>query len=414
MRVTIVNQFFPPDLAPTAHLAASLARHRAELGDEVTVVTSRGDYVAAADAPSGAVDLPTGRGPGRVRVVRLRIPGGGKSSVLTRLEGYAGFTLGAWIRLATLPPQDVVVSLTTPPYIVLAAMAHRALRRRGAKVVLWSMDVYPDTAERFGQIEAGGNLSRVLRFVNRRLYPRLDHLVVLDRAMRELLHHEYGGSAPPPTTIIPNWERSDLPQRIEAAPRWQGFERLGLSDRFVVAYLGNTGTGHRFDAVVEAAGRLDEGGTTFLFVGGGVRWNELETAAAALGSVHHRPIVLHGYVDKDETPMVLAGADAALITLDDRSRGLMSPSKLHSCLAAGLPILYVGPEGTNVDDAIAAHGCGVSLRNGDADGLVDAVERLRTDVAHRQAMGAAARRAFVEAYSDAVTLPRFDAVIDGL
>src|SRR5690606_32450997 len=99
MRVTIVNQFFPPDLAPTAHLAASLARHRAAQGDEVTVVTSRGDYVTTAGGPSGAVELPTGRGPGRVRVVRLRIPGGGKSSVLTRLEGYAGFTVGAWIRL---------------------------------------------------------------------------------------------------------------------------------------------------------------------------------------------------------------------------------------------------------------------------------------------------------------------------
>ena len=30
----------------------------------------------------------------------------------------------------------------------------------------------------------------------------------------------------------------------------------------------------------------------------------------------------------------------------------MSPSKLHANLAAGLPVLYVGPEGSNVDEAI--------------------------------------------------------------
>ena len=415
MRLTIVNQFFPPDLAPTAHLAASLARHRAELGDEVTVVTSRGDYVSATSAasdPDGLDELPVGEGPGRVRIVRLRIPGGGKSSILTRLEGYAGFTAGAWLRMATLPAQDVVVSLTTPPYIALAAMAHKLVRRRTTRVVLWSMDVYPDAAERFGQIDPTGRPSRLLRAANRALYPRLDHLVVLDEAMRDLLWSQYCGPTPPATTLIPNWEPADLPDRIDAATPWDGFDRPELEDRFVVAYLGNTGTGHRFDAVVEAAGRLDEGRTAFLFVGGGVRWGELETAAAALGSAHHNPLVLHGYVDRSATPAILAGADAALITLDDRSKGVMSPSKLHSSLAAGLPIVYVGPEGTNVDDAIARHGCGASLRNGDVDGLVAAVEQLRGDPAHRARLAAASRAAFASDYSDAVALPRFDAVID--
>jgi hypothetical protein len=45
MRITIINQFYPPDLSPTAHLAASLAEHRAALGDEVTVITGRAGYV---------------------------------------------------------------------------------------------------------------------------------------------------------------------------------------------------------------------------------------------------------------------------------------------------------------------------------------------------------------------------------
>jgi colanic acid biosynthesis glycosyl transferase WcaI len=414
VRIAIVNQFFPPDLAPTAHLAASLARHRAAQGDEVTVVTSRGDYVAAKGepAPRSDVDLPLGEGPGRIRVVRLHIPGGGKSSILTRLEGYAGFTAGAWARLATMRSQDVVVSLTTPPYIALSAMAHRAIRRH-TRVVLWSMDVYPDAAERFGQIDPDGRAARVLRRINRSLYPRLDHLVVLDDAMRDLLADRYCGAEPPPTSLIPNWESVDLPDQIAAARRWEGFEEPALAGRFVVAYLGNTGTGHRFDAVVEAAGRLDDGRTAFLFVGGGVRWPELETAAAALGPAHRNPLVLHGYVDKQDTPGILTGADAALITLDDRAKGVMSPSKLHSCLAAGLPILYVGPEGTNVDDAIRRFGCGVSLRNGDVEGIVAAVSRWRDDPEHRASLEAAARHAFDSAYNDAVTLPQFDTVIDG-
>src|SRR3546814_9432105 len=87
----------------------------------------------------------------------------------------------------------------------------------------------------------------------------------------------------------------------------------------------------------------------------------------------------HGYVPKEETPAVMAGADLALITLDERSLGVMSPSKLHANLAAGLPVLYVGPPGSNVDEAIERHDCGASVREGDVSAVVDAVRRLRAD-----------------------------------
>jgi hypothetical protein len=171
-----------------------------------------------------------------------------------------------------------------------------------------------------------------------------------------------------------------------------------------VLYLGNTGVGHRFDTVLDAAGRLaDE--ALFLFIGGGARWDELATAVHDRGLTN---VVLRGYVPKDETPAVMAGADGALITLDERSLGVMSPSKLHANLAAGLPILYVGPEGSNVDEAIRATACGHSLREGDVDGLVGAVRGLRDD----PKAAARSRQAFEDRYCDEATLPRWDAILD--
>jgi glycosyltransferase involved in cell wall biosynthesis len=125
-------------------------------------------------------------------------------------------------------------------------------------------------------------------------------------------------------------------------------------------------------------------------------------------------MALLGYVPKEDTPRVLAGAGAALIVLDDDALGVMSPSKLHAALARGVPVVYVGPEGSNVDEAIRAHGCGVSLRHGDVDGLVAALDRLATDPAWRAERSAAARRAFDEDFADTRALPRWDAVIDGV
>jgi hypothetical protein len=173
----------------------------------------------------------------------------------------------------------------------------------------------------------------------------------------------------------------------------------------VILYLGNTGVGHRFDTVLAAAERLGDE-VIFLFVGGGERWAELETEVAARGLVN---VVFRAYVPKADTPAVMAGADLALITLHERSLGVMSPSKLHANLAAGLPVIYVGPAGSNVDEAIVRFDAGRSLREGDVDGVVQAVRDLRAD---RDA-AARARAAFESAYCDDATLPLFDDLLDG-
>jgi colanic acid biosynthesis glycosyl transferase WcaI len=399
VRLTLVNQFYAPDISPTAQLAASLAEHRAELGDQVTIVTGRAGYLEGL-APAGVVRT----GPG-LRIRRVWTPDLGKSSRARRLLGYATFSLGAAWQLVRMPRQDVIVAMTTPPYAVVAALLHQLLHR-GTRVVLWSMDCYPDAAERFDELRPDGAISRALRAVNRWAFRRVEVVVGLDHAMTDLLASQYAdGPGRPRFEVIPNWERLDLfPAGAEIAP-WPGYDELDVGDRTVVLYLGNTGVGHAFETVLDAAERTADD-ALFLFVGGGERWAAL-TAEARARRLHN--VVFRPYVPKDDTPAVMAGAHLALITLHEHSLGVMSPSKLHANLAAGLPILYIGPAGSNVDEAITRFGAGRSLRAGDVDGVVAAIGALRSDAGAR----AAARHAFEAAYCDAATLPQLDRLLDG-
>ena len=440
-RVTLVNQFFPPDLAPTAHLTAALAGHLADRGWEVTVITAGDGYVDRSTDGDGSATDGT-RVHADVRVLRPWIPALGKASIVKRLTDYVTFLAGSWWRLLRLPRQDVVISLTTPPFVVVGAVAHKLLRRR-TRVVLWSMDCYPDVIERLGSrtggdgavpattggrrtvpsirsavrplvsLRRGGPMSRVLRSINRWVFRHLDHVVALDEAMRDLLLDGYGtADGGPPTTVIPNWESlADFPPTdASTISPWPTYERDDLAGRFVVLYLGNLGYGHRIETVVDAAASLDpDEDVAWLFVGGGARWDELGRLADE--AVSSPAIVRHPYVAKELTPAVMAGAGCALIVLADEALGVMSPSKLHANLAAGLPILYVGPAGSNVDEAIERFDCGVSIRSGDAGGLVAALRRLQADPDWRDELAANARRAFEEAYSDRVTLARWDTVL---
>ena len=205
--------------------------------------------------------------------------------------------------------------------------------------------------------------------------------------------------------VIPNWERLDQFPDVPVEP-WEGYESLPVDGRTVVLYLGNTGVGHGFGTVLDAAAQLaDE--ALFLFVGGGARWADLEREVAASGLTN---VVLRGYVPKDDTPAVMAGADLALITLDDRSLGVMSPSKLHANLAAGLPVVYVGPEGSNVDEAIRRHDVGRSLRHGDVKGLVAGRSASSPPTtAPARAPGGPSRSTTATRRRS----PRFDRVLDG-
>ncbi len=449
-RVTLVNQFYPPDLSPTAHLTASLAAHLAAAGDHVTVITGGEGYVDAPESRSA-----DDGGSTAVDVVHLWTPALGKGSVLKRLSDYGSFLLGATARLVALPRQDVVISLTTPPFVVVAAVAHRLLHRR-TRVVLWSMDCYPDVIERLGSrtrggppevapdgggapspastwrsrlvatgrqalrpvlsLRRGGPVSRALRAVNRWAFRRIDHVVALDEPMRHLLLEGYGrhdadGRELPPSTVIPNWEPLAAFPSDHSVEPWSGYADDALTGRFVVLYTGNLGYGHRVEPVVAAAAALPaDAGIAWLFIGGGARWDQLGDLAAAAGVADR--IVRRAYVPREEVGGVMAGADCALILLGDDALGLMSPSKLHANLAAGLPIVYVGPEGSNVDEAIARFGCGVSLRTDDVDGLVAALTRLRDDLEWRDVLAHNARLAFDEAYCDAATLPQWDEVLD--
>ena len=77
------------------------------------------------------------------------------------------YTLAVW-RALTLPRPDVCLALTTPPFIALIGVLLRYVRR--TRLVLWSMDLYPDIAVVCGMLREGSLLHRLLAAVARFLY----------------------------------------------------------------------------------------------------------------------------------------------------------------------------------------------------------------------------------------------------
>jgi hypothetical protein len=107
----------------------------------------------------------------------------------------------------------------------------------------------------------------------------------------------------------------------------------------------------------------------------GAKADLLEQALAKENLPCHRtqPVPL------EELAGLLASADAHLITLREAFWGYVVPSKMYGCIDSGKPILYIGPEESDVHllcSTKSTPGMYTRVAVGDVDGVFRALEKL--------------------------------------
>ena len=397
MKVVFVNRFFHPDLAPTGLHAADVAFDLAAAGQEVHAVTSRLAYDGGGP---GYAPEETVRG---VRVHRVWTTRFDRGSLAGRALDYVSFYLSAFFALARMLNQkDIVVAKTDPPLI--SVVAAFAAMLRGARLVNWLQDVFPEAVARSGmRLLAGppGTLARLLRDWSVRR-------AVVNVVLGERMAAEAGRLVPGVRLrVVPNWADGAALRPI--APGASALRReWGLEGKFVVGYAGNLGRAHDCETLLAAARLLaEERDVMFSFTGGGFHFARLR--AAGLANVQVR-----GYVPESRLGESLAACDVHLVTLLPALEGLIVPSKFYGVTAAGRAVIFVGDPDGEVARAIAAHGCGVAVAAGDAAGLAAAIKDLRASPDKLRAMSERARAAFEREWDKPIALARWRQVIEAV
>src|SRR5262245_8867122 len=325
-------------------LAFALAEKR---GQAVCVITSRQRY----DAP--AERLPARETVKGVSVHRLWTSRFGRANLVGRAVDYATFYAAAAWRLWRLSrPGDVVIAKTDPP--MLSLIAAPVCRLRGARLINWLQDIFPETAEALG---VGGRtakvLYRVLRWFRDRSVKAAHTNVVLGEGMAERVRGL--GISPERVRVIANWADG---KAIEPIGREANALRAawGFGEAFVVGYSGNLGRAHEIDTLLSAMKMVEDaqggdGVTTsaaaaptsrsvrWLFIGSGALFEPLraEVERRGLTSVQFKP-----YQPRALLAQSLSVADVHLVSLRPELEGLIVPSKFYGICAAGRPTLFIG------------------------------------------------------------------------
>lgn len=200
MRILFLNQYYVPDVAATGQLMADVAEELAAQGHEVHVVCSRRSYCGGT-----AMFRPNDTTNG-VYIHRVRATGFGRGRPVGRIIDYLSFYVMAFWQALRLGKIDVCVALTTPPFIALIALVLRSLR--GTKLVVWTMDVYPEVAVAFNVLGEKCLLCRFLARVSRHIYRAAGTVISLGDVMAERLTE--AGVPHDKIVIVHNWVPGEL------------------------------------------------------------------------------------------------------------------------------------------------------------------------------------------------------------
>ena len=398
MRLLAINQFYAPDLSATSQLLTQLCEDLAELGDDVSVIASRGSYL-------GGGSLPAREELNGVTVMRPWATGFGKRTIAHRLADYGSFWAGAVATAVRAQRPDVMLVLSTPPMIAFGAALVSAAR--SVPLVSWVQDVYPEVALAFGVLREGHPASHALRGMNRFCHRVAAIHVALADDMAARLTAQ--GLSRDQIRVVHNWADAAAVHPVERASN--GFRREhGLEGKFVAMYSGNIGQGHDVATLAEAARKLAHTNIEFVIIGEGARKAEAVELTNNLPRVRFLP-----YQPRECLAESLSAADIHLVSLRAGLEGLLVPSKVYGIMAAGRPVAYLGPRSSEVARLIEHHRIGWAGRPGQSSELAAVLEDLSQRPDEASAMGARAREALCAEYDRPHAVRRWrDVLLDAI
>lgn len=369
MHILFLTDNFPPEVNAPASRTFEHCQEWVRAGHKVTVITGAPNF------PKGRVysgynnNLWSTEEVQGIQVIRVWTFITANQGFIRRTLDYQSFMVSATIASLFARQVDVVVGTSPQFFTVCAAYVVSLLKR--VPFVFELRDLWPESIKAVGVMKE----SRLLDLLERLelfLYRKASYIVSVTHSFRRYLA-ERGIDQSKIGVVTNGVDLSRFKVREKDA---ELSSRLGLSDKFVVGYIGTHGMAHGLEVILEAADKLRHtpGGDdyAFLFLGDGARKQSLQEQASAMGLTN---VLFLDSVQKQDVVRYWSLLDVSVIHL--KSVELFStviPSKLFESMGMGIPILH-GVSGESAD-LVKREGVGLVFGSDNADQLLTSLRHL--------------------------------------
>jgi glycosyltransferase involved in cell wall biosynthesis len=395
-KVLLISQVFYPDEVAVANLFTILCSELIRSGINIEVWCAQPSYTTTQRQPGYRVYQ-------GIRIYYLSSTNFSKNKLYGRAFNFITFTLSVVARLIFSKDKTQIVSHTTPPFLAIIISFISRLKNRIFIYVL--MDVFPDGLIRLERASANNIFIRCWQHLHLGAFKRSKKIIVIGRDMHDWLISVYPqGSSK--IEYIPLWQDDDLikPTDFNSNPF---VITNNLQNHFIVQYSGNMGLWNEMKIFADAVNdNLED--ILFTFIGGGMRKNELVDSILISNPSN---AIFFPFQTNSEYSNSVTACHIALVSLREEAEGMAVPSKIIGIMAAGIPVIAMVPENSEIAYIVKEANCGYVLNPSDKKGLIDAILELKTNEVLRQEMGQNGRNAFNKKYTTSIIAKKYDLIL---
>lgn len=374
-KLFVATELFYPEEASTAHYLTQI----------VIKLSSKYDIEVLAGTPVYKVDeekldyLPC-----NVNVTRLGDKTINKNNIIKRF--FRAFSLSFKMKrfiARNSHANDKILMVTNPA--LLALILPRWCKRHERHITMIVHDVFPENTVAAGLLKSSSAVYKLAKKFFDSSYACVDKFIVCGNDMKEVIMNKLGKQKKE-IVVIQNW--GDTERIIPLKTR----DDLNIT----IQFAGNIGRVQGFEKVLQIIHKVQNPLVQFVIRGNGALIETLKERA----NREFKNLTVLGAYSRVEENDVLNSCDLSFVSLNSSMYGLGVPSKSYNCMAAGKPILFLGPKNSEIYTMVNTCKIGYSFDIDDVDSVTYFINGLTIDskVAFK-AMGLEARRCVESIYS---------------
>jgi colanic acid biosynthesis glycosyl transferase WcaI len=411
VKILYISQYFPPEMGAPAARASELARHWAEAGHEVSVLTGFPNHPTGVVPPEWRTRLRHlfyRERVGRVDVFRTWLWPLPNRKAHERMRNYASFCISAALRGMTLPRPDVIIS--SSPQLLVGLSGWWISFTRQVPFVFEVRDLWPESLTAVGVGDENSLLHHVLAAIAKFLYERSDRIVVVTPAFREHLMRHWRVPEEK-IAIVENGVETDLFAPASSASNDALRRDLGAEGKFLASYIGTMGNAHGLETLLTSAAQLQHNrNVLFLLLGEGAEKERIKTLAQSRGLTNVR------FLDqqpREKIPAFISASDACLVLLKKTEVfKTVIPTKMLEFMSCARPVI-LGVDG-QARQILEEAGAGIVIEPENAVALVAAISQLSSNRELGTAMGEKGREHILRNFSRHRTAEKYLALLESL
>lgn len=380
MNITLVHQYFYPEIAGAAVRLTELATGLKEQGFDISVITSS-PHKQKTSSDEVYKEVPIHR------TSKIWFD---KNNPFGRVLNALYFFVSAFFNLLKIDRNSILLIGSDPPFLPLLGWILNKIG--GQSYVVLVFDIYPELAIQLGYLKPNGWLARFWNRLDALALSKAKAIIVPGKYMKyNLLKKIKDESAHSKVWIIPTWEDGEQIRPIEKEKNWFS-KQYGLLGKTTVLYSGNMGLAHELASLIEAAEILQSHTEiAFLFIGDGGQKKQLIQLVEKKNLRNMRFLPLQ---PTEITPYSCTSGDIAVISLKPEATGLCVPTKLQTALAGGQAILAIAPKESEIADILEKGSCGLRVDPGSAEKIAEAILKFHQNPELMFSCGQNARKIF--------------------